>query len=356
MQHERNPEERQIAQYFSDLRQKPLLSKEREQTLAQQKDTGSKAIRKLESGSFVTREQGSALAKNIEAGDDAVAELTEGNLRYVVSVAKNFQGGGLPLSDLIQEGNLGLMKAIAKFDPQKGRLTTYATWWIHQAINRAIYEQAGTMKIPEYVQLQAKKLETAQERKRVESGHEASLQEIAKETGIPVVKVGEVRAFSQRSVTSLDAPVGERRRESIRDSLPANNPTLEEVVYTHEENRVITGELSGPRGVDKRAQDILTQRYGLDGEDEKTLAEVGLSNDLSRQRVRQIEREAFRRLRQNPTLQALAAEEMRSPVEPARRRNPASPERTEKQRQAVRDYRDRYREKRQQKRAAESHS
>ena len=175
-----------------------------------------------------------------------------------------------------------------------------------------------------------------------------------------MAKVEEVRAFSRRSVTSLDAPVSEHRRESLQETLPAHNPAVEEVVYTHEENRLIQGELAALRGVDKRAQDILTQRYGLDGGDDKTLAEVGISYDISRERVRQIERQALRTLKKNPTLQALAAEVQRTPVEtpasPPRRREPASHERTEKQRQAVRDYRSRYKEKRQQKRAAGSHS
>jgi RNA polymerase sigma factor (sigma-70 family) len=360
MQHERDAEQ-QIAQYFSAVRQKPLLSREREHALAQQKDAGSKASRQLVSGSFVPREQGLKLTKDIEAGDAAVQELTEGNLRYVVSVAKGYRGKGLPFSDLIQEGNLGLMKAIAKFDPHKGlRLTTYAMWWIRQAISRAICEQTGTMVVPEYLQVLAQKVEIAQEKKRNAAGHEPSLPEIAAETGIPVAKVEEVRAFSRRSVTSLDAPVSEHRRESLQETLPAHNPAVEEVVYTHEENRLIQGELAALRGVDKRAQDILTQRYGLDGGDDKTLAEVGISYDISRERVRQIERQALLRLKKNPTLQALAAEVQRTPVEtpasPPRRREPPSHERTEKQRQAVRDYRSRYNEKRQQKRTTGSHS
>src|SRR5262252_6109555 len=136
MQHERDAEQHQIAQYFAEVSEKPLLSREQEIALAKQKDAGSKAHRQLVSGSFLTREQGLKLAERIEAGDAAVQELTEGNLRYVISMAKKYRGRGLAFSDVIQEGNLGLMKAVDKFDPQKGlRLTTYATWWIRQAIS-----------------------------------------------------------------------------------------------------------------------------------------------------------------------------------------------------------------------------
>jgi RNA polymerase sigma factor (sigma-70 family) len=348
-------------QYFSDVRQKPLLSREREQTLAEQKDAGSKARRQLVSGRFLTREQGLKLEEHIEAGDAAVQELTEGNLRYVISVAKKYRGRGLPFSDLIQEGNLGLMKGVEKFDPKKGlKLTTYATWWIRQSITRAIYEQTGTMSVPEYVQRQAQKAEAAQEKKRVAAGQEPSLPEIAAETGIPVAKVEELRALSQRSVMSLDAPVSEHRRESLQETLPAHNPAVEEVVYTHEEKQLIMGELTALKRVDKRAQDIVTQHYGLDGkDDDKTLAEVGISYNLSRERVRQIEHQALRQLKRNPTLQALAAEEQRKPAEtPSKADQPTrlTPEGRAKKRRQEQEYRRRFNEKRRHNPAVGAHS
>jgi RNA polymerase sigma factor (sigma-70 family) len=359
MEHEREAEPRQIAQYFSEVRQKPLLSKKREQALAAQKDASIKARRQLVSGSFVTREQGLKFDEHIEAGDAAIQELTEGNLRYVISVAKKYRGRGLSFADLIQEGNLGLMKAIEKFDGQKGlRLTTYATWWIRQSITRALHEQTGTICVPEYLQLQVQKLERAQERKRVAAGQDPSLPEIAAETGMPVAKVEELHVLSQRSVTSLAAPVDEQRsRTSWQEQLYSDNPAFEEVVYRHEENRLIRGALASLQRVDKRAQDIVTQRYGLDGEDGKTLAEVAISYNLSRERVRQIERQALRQLKGNSTLQALAAEEQRTPAEAVvSRKNQETRERTpeeraEKRRKAEREYRRRFSEKRQQNRA-----
>lgn len=360
-QHERDVEKRQIEQYFSEVRQKPLLSREREQALAEQKETGIKARRQLVSGSFLTREHGLKFEDHIEAGDAAVQELTEGNLRYVISIAKKYRGGGLPFSDLIQEGNLGLMKAVEKFDPKKGhKLTTYAAWWIRQSISRALYEQTDTMSVPEYLQRQAQKVETAQEKKRVAAGQEPSLPEIAAETGIPVAKVEELCALSQRSVMSLAAPVSDHRRESLQETLPAPNPAVEEIVYTHEENRLIMGELTALKCVDKRAPDIITQRYGLDRkEDDKTLAEVGISYNLSRERVRQIEHQALRQLKGKPTLQALAAEEQRTPVEASasttKRCALPSDERAEKRRQAQRDYKRRFNEKRRHNRAVGSH-
>ena len=362
MQHERDAEQRQIAQYFSEVSEKPLLSREQEIALAKQKDAGIKVRRQLVSGSFLTREQGLKLAERIEAGDAAVQELTEGNLRYVISMAKKYRGRGLPFSDLIQEGNLGLMKAVDKFDVQKGfKFATYATFWIRQSITRALYEQTGTMYVPEHLQRQVQKVETAQERKLVEAGQESSLTEIAVETGMPVAKVEELRALSRRTVTSLDASVDEQRsRTSLQDALPVHNPAVEEVVYTHEENRLIMEELTALKRVDKRTQDIVTQRYGLDGEDEKTLAEVGISYGLSRERVRQIERQALHSLKGNPTLRALAAEELRTPADaPAPRKNHEvtrlTPEQAEKQRKAQRDYKKRFNEKRRQNRAVGAH-
>src|SRR5262245_26602292 len=122
----------------------------------------------LVSGSFITREQGLKLEKDIDAGDAAVQELTEGNLRLVVSEAKKYRGRGLPFADLIQEGNIGLMKAVGKFDVHRDlKFSTYAIWWIRQSINRAIYEQTDTMNTPEYMRLQVQKVERAQEKKRV---------------------------------------------------------------------------------------------------------------------------------------------------------------------------------------------
>jgi Sigma-70, region 4 len=159
---------------------------------------------------------------------------------------------------------------------------------------------------------------------------------------------------------SLAAPVSDHRRESLQETLPAHNPAVEEIVYTHEENRLIMGELTALKRVDKRAPDIITQRYGLDRkEDDKTLAEVGISYNLSRERVRQIEHQALRQLKGKPTLQALAAEEQRTPVEASasttKRCELPSDERAEKRRQAQRDYKRRFNEKRRHNRAVGSH-
>ena len=354
--------DRQITQYFTEVKQKPLLSREQEIADAEQIDAGKKARRQVVSGSFLPQEQGLKLAKDIEAGDGAVQQLTEGNLRLVISEAKRYRDRGLPFSDLIQEGNIGLMRAVDKFDVHRGlKFSTYATWWIRQAINRAIYEQTDTMNTPEYVRLQVHKVETVQEKKWVATGHEPSLTEIATDTGIPVAKVEELRELSQRSVTSLNAPVDEQRaRTPLQEALPSDNAAFEEVVYTHEENQLIKGELATLAGVDRRAQDIVLQRYGLDGEDEKTLAEVGISYDLSRERVRQIEKQALRKLKSNPTLLALAAEEQRTPTEAGasapRRWKFASDERAEKKRRASQGYRSRFNEKRRQNRPVGSYS
>src|SRR5262249_38637081 len=151
---------------------------------------GIKARHQLMNGSFLTQEQGLKLAEHIETADAAVQELTEGNLRLVISVAKKYRGRGLPFADLIQEGNLGLMRAVDKFDVDKGlKFSTYATWWIRQSISRALYEQTGTIYVPEYLQHQVQRVEKAQERKQLAAGYEPSPPEIAAETGMPVAKV-----------------------------------------------------------------------------------------------------------------------------------------------------------------------
>jgi len=349
MQRERD---RQITQYFSEVRGKPLLSRQQEIADAEQIDTGKRARRQIASGSFLPREQGLQLNKDIEAADMAFQDLTEGNLRLVISVANKHRDRGIPFSDLIQEGNIGLMRAVDKFDVQRGlKFSTYATWWIRQAISRAVYEQTDMMDTPEYVRVQVHKVETAQEKKRVKTGQEPSLTEIATETGIPVAKVEELRELSQRSMASLNEPVNEHRAAtSLQEALPSDNPAFEEVVYTHQENHLIKGELGTLKGVDRRAEDIITKRYGLDGEDEKTLGEVGIAYDISRERVRQIEKQALRKLGRNPTLQALAAQEQRTPTEARaiapQRSELSSDERTQKNRAAQHNYRERFNEKR----------
>jgi RNA polymerase sigma factor (sigma-70 family) len=153
---ERTDEHRLLAQYLAEIRQKPLLTPAQELALGEQKNAGAKARQQLTSGSLITREEGMALAEHMRAGDQAHSALVEGNVRYVVTIAKKYAGAGLAqglsLLDVIQEGNVGLTRAIEKFDVRRGfRVTTHVTWWIRQAITRALAEHSGTIHIPEHM-------------------------------------------------------------------------------------------------------------------------------------------------------------------------------------------------------------
>src|SRR4051812_32048688 len=166
---ERPDEERLLAQYFAEVRKQPLFTPAQELALGEQKHAGAKARQQLTSGSFITREEGLVLAEQMRAGDQAHTALVEGNLRYVVTIAKKYEGAGLAqgfsLLDVIQEGNVGLTRAIEKFDVRKGfRVTTHVTWWIRQAITRALAEQSSLMHIPEYMQTHLRRLAEIQDK------------------------------------------------------------------------------------------------------------------------------------------------------------------------------------------------
>ena len=160
---ERPDDHRLLAQYLTEIRKKPLVTPAQELALGEQKNAGAKARQQLTSGSFVTRKEGLALAETMRAGDQAHTALVEGNLRYVVAIAKKYEGAGraqgLSLLDVIQEGNVGLNRAIEKFDVRRGfRVTTHVTWWIRQAITRALAEQSSTIHIPEHMQTHVRRL------------------------------------------------------------------------------------------------------------------------------------------------------------------------------------------------------
>jgi RNA polymerase primary sigma factor len=307
-----NRQERDLtAQYLSDVREKPLLSKAQEIDLAQKKDAGFTASRKLANGSFLPPQEGIALAKQRAAGEQAQEALVEGNLRYVVRIANKYRGAGaaqgLSFLDVIQEGNIGLARAVEKFDVHRGnRLTTYATHWIRQAITRALAQQAGTIDIPEYLQMQVRTFEETQG--NLSETGEASLTAIAQAMGIKEQKAEELRALSSRTITSLDMQSGENTRDTLQETLPSQEPGIEEVVYSRQQHRLINQELQTLHTVDRRAEKIMKQRHGLDGQEAMSLKEVGAEHGVSKERIRQIEEEATVKLKRNQTLQLLAEE------------------------------------------------
>ena len=208
---ERPDDHRLLAQYLAEIRQKPLLTHAQELALGERKNAGAKARQQVTSGSFLTREEGLALAETMRTGDQAHTALVEGNVRYVVTIAKHYAGAGraqgFSLLDVIQDGNVGLTRAIEKFDVRRGfRVTTHVTWWIRQAITRALAEHSGTIHIPEHMQRHVRRLALLQDKPTSANGQASSVVEIAQALGMKEKKAKQVRDVSHFTFLSLQAP------------------------------------------------------------------------------------------------------------------------------------------------------
>ena len=254
-------------------------------------------LKEIGRGKLLTKEEEVELAKQIEAGSDAARRrMTEANLRLVVSIAKKYQGRGMPLLDLIQEGNLGLLRAVQKFDHRRGfKFSTYATWWIRQAVLRAIGDQARTIRLPIHVGDQTTKLVRVSDRLRDGLGRQATDAEIGEEMGLTAIEVETLR-HTMRDVVSLETPIGDDADTElghlIEDSTAESPAAAALAADLKDQMETVLGTL------DARGRRVLQLRFGLQDGHQRPLDEVAHRMGVSRESVRQLERRALTKLRQ----------------------------------------------------------
>jgi RNA polymerase primary sigma factor len=288
-----------IQAYLNEIGGVRLLSAPEEVDLADQIARGRAAQRRLASGEDLAPPLRAALRADAERGEAARHRLTQANLRLVVSIAKKYAGHGMSLMDLVQEGNIGLMRAVEKFDAARGnRFSTYATWWIRQAVTRALAEQSRTVRLPVHMSESIGKISRTADRLAQGLGRQPSADELAVALGQPVEKIN--RAFAaMRQPISLETPVGEDGERTlgalIEDKIQGTPVDAVAQSLLHSDLSAALEDLT------ERERRILTLRYGFEDGEHHTLEEVGKMMGMTRERARQIEAEALRKLRTSET-------------------------------------------------------
>ena len=282
--------------YLKEIGRVPLLTPEEEVNLALTIKAGSEAKEKYDADpDALSEEEKAACLKAIKKGVAARKRLSEANLRLVVSIAKRYVGRGMQFLDLIQEGNLGLIKAVEKFDHTKGfKFSTYATWWIRQAITRAIADQARTIRIPVHMVETINKVKKVSSQLLHEQGKEPTAEEIAERLEMSVDKVREIMRVAQEPV-SLETPIGEEEDSHLGDFIPDDEAPVPAEVASHTLLREQLSEVLDT--LTEREEKVLRLRFGLVDGRPRTLEEVGKEFNVTRERIRQIEAKALRKLR-----------------------------------------------------------
>ncbi len=284
-----------VSLYLREVGSVPLLNAEQEVELASQFEEGREAQERLDTHQYASQEEYDRLARQVRLGELARDHLTKANSRLVVSIAKKYMGQGVPFLDLIQEGNLGLMKAVDKFDYKRGfKFSTYATWWIRQAVTRAIADQGRTIRVPVHMSDRIRKLYRVSRELEQKFGREPTPKEIAEEMDLTAQKVRWMLRISRRPL-SLEKPVGEDGDSELgsfiedEDTVSPSESATHDLLRKELENALAT--------ISPREARILRLRFGLIDGRAHTLEELGQKFGLTRERIRQIEGEALRRLR-----------------------------------------------------------
>ena len=291
--------------YLADIGRYDLLTKDDEARLSQAYERGLAARAELESGERLTTARRRELRREVREGEEAERTFVQANLRLVVSIAKKYQASGLPLLDLVQEGNLGLMHAVEKFDWRKGfKFSTYATWWIRQAITRGIANTGRTIRLPVHAGDTLSRLQKARSRLELQHGRPPTIRELAVEVDLPEEKVVEALRYGADPI-SLSEPLRDDGDAYLEDMVAdggavAPDEAAVESMLPIEVERLL-------QALDEREREIIRLRFGLDRGEPRTLEEVGELFNLTRERIRQIEAKAMSKLRHPSAEQSVRA-------------------------------------------------